>query len=374
MRPAWWTIAKLELTLAAKDRGSVIWSLIAPIAMAWIFGSMFGGGSSDSPVTHVTVDAGANPPVVASMMRGMLEEQGLAVDSVATKGTVRIELPDSLLSRLAGDADVVARVHKGEAGDLRAQNVSARVRQALYRTAFRRDAIEAAVRDGGAPPGEHGIEPLALRVETLGTAPKVPTGAEQTLPAMLVMFIMFQLTTFFLGMWVEDLKSGKTKRITMSPTRTRDILIAQIIARLVWGTLQVAIILGLGSLILGVHLDVAPLQLGVLIAAYMVCAASLGMLMASFFRSTEKANAIGVIVSLVMAALGGCWWPLEIVPDTMRRIALVFPTGQAMDALGEMTALGPAAPFPVSNVVVLLAMACIMMPIATRRMRIQMTG
>ena len=369
MRPAWWTIAKLELTLAIKDRGSVIWSLIAPIAMAWIFGSMFGGGGAPEP-TRVVVAGGANPPALASFVAASLAAHGMVADTTG----IRVELPDSLLALMRDGHKALARVHKGNASDIRAQSVSARVRDALFRLAFQRAQIEADLRAGREPALSTADRPLALEVRTLGAAPRIPSGAEHTLPAMLVMFIMFQLTTFFLGVWVEDLKTGKTRRITMSPTRTRDILIAQIVARLLWAVLQVAIILGLGSLLLGVRLDVAALPLVALLGAYMIAAASLGMLLASFFRTTEKANAIGVIVSLVMAALGGCWWPLEIVPDLMRRIALVFPTGQAMDALGEMTALGPSAPFPLSNVVVLLSMACIMMPIAARRMRAQMMG
>ncbi len=32
----WWTIAKLELTLSLRDREAVLWSLIAPVAMAAI--------------------------------------------------------------------------------------------------------------------------------------------------------------------------------------------------------------------------------------------------------------------------------------------------------------------------------------------------
>lgn len=374
MRPAWWTIAKLELTLAVRDRGSVIWSLIAPIVMAWIFGSMFSGNSTSAAPTRVTIDRGANPDAVASFVGDVLAMHDIAIDSAGAAGVIRVELPDSLLARLRDGAETTARIHKGDAGDLRAQSVSARVRDALYRMAFRRTELEAAIRDGRAYAFAGGDAPLALAVGTLGAAPRTPGGAEHTLPAMLVMFIMFQLTTFFLGMWVEDLKSGKTRRITMSPTRMRDILVAQIVARLAWSLLQVAIILGLGSLVLGVRLDVAPLPLGALLGAYMITAAALGMLMASLFRSPEKANAIGVIVSLVMAALGGCWWPLEMVSDTMRRIALVFPTGQAMDALGGMIALGDSAPFPASNVVALLVMACIMMPIAARRMRAQLTG
>ncbi len=366
MRPRWWTIAKLELTLAVRDRGSVMWSLIAPVVMAWIFGSMFSGNSAEPGPTRVTIEAGANPPAVASFVAGVLEKNGMAVDDGAS---IRVELPDSLLVALRDGRAVTARVHRGETGNLRAQSVSARVREALYRMSFQRRDIER-----GAVSSPPAAEPLVLVTETLGAAPRVATGSEHTLPAMLVMFILFQLTTFFLGIWVEDLKSGKTQRLTMSPTPMRDILIAQIVARLLWGVLQVAVILGLGGLILGVHLDVVPLQLAALLGAYMLAAASLGMLMASLFKSPEKAGAIGIIASLVMAALGGCWWPLEMVPEAMRRAALVFPTGQAMAALGEMTALGTAAPFPLSNVVVLLAMACIMMPVATRRMRAQLTA
>jgi ABC-type Na+ efflux pump permease subunit len=365
---AWWTIAKLELTLAIRDRGSLIWSLIAPVAMAWIFGTMFGGGP-ESPVTHAAIDAGANPPAVARGLADALESDGsVVVDSVATKGGVRVELPDSLLAALRAGGNVVARVHKGDAGDLRSQAVGAKTREALYRMAFQRERLE---RAASLDVGDH---PLAMSVAARGTAPRVATGAQRTLPAMLVMFIMFQLTTFFLTLWVADLQSGKTRRITMSPTRTGDILVAQIVARLIWGAIQVAIILGMGSLILGVHLDVQPVQLAAVLGAYMLAAASLGMLLASFFRSTDKANAVGVIVSLVMAALGGCWWPLEIAPAAMRKLALVFPTGETMDALGGMTAIGPHAPFPTSNVLILLAMACIMMPIAARRMKSQLAG
>jgi len=56
----------------------------------------------------------------------------------------------------------------------------------------------------------------------------------------------------------------------------------------------------------------------------------------------------------------------------MRAVALFLPTGEAMDAIGEMTALGPSAPLPVRNIMVLLAMAAVMLPIAAKRMRVQL--
>ncbi len=123
---------------------------------------------------------------------------------------------------------------------------------------------------------------------------------------------------------------------------------------------------------MGVHLNVNWLHFGLVILAFMLAAASIGMMAASFFRSSEKAGAIGVVISLVLAALGGCWWPLEIVPAGMRAVALALPTGQAMHAIGEMLNTGPSAPFPFTAIIVLLIMAGVAMAIASRRMRAQL--
>jgi ABC-2 type transport system permease protein len=367
MRSNWWTIAKLELALVVRDREAVVWSLIAPIAMAAIFGAMFGG--SPSGPTRVTLETGANPPVVAQGLKLFLERRGLEVGD----GGIRVQVPDSLLDRMIDGRGATARVVKKDEADLRAMSVSAAVREAMYVLAFRARALkEQSGDDAGALTATSGT--LSVQASTLGAAPHIPTGREHTLPAMLVMFVMFQLTTYFLQLWVDDLRTGKMKRIAMSPTRTRDILVGNVVARLIWAVLQVLVILGLGSMVLGVRLEVPPLQFAAVLAAFMLAAVALGLLLATCFKSSEKAGAAGVLTGLMLAALGGCWWPLEIVPGAMRTVALLLPTGEAMDAIGEMTALGSAAPFPTRNIVILLVMAAVMFPIATRRMKAQLLG
>ena len=44
--------------------------------------------------------------------------------------------------------------------------------------------------------------------------------------------------------------------------------------------------------------------------------------------------------SLVMAALGGCWWPMEVMPDFMKTIGHLFPTAWAMDTLAQLMSFG----------------------------------
>lgn len=365
----WWKITKLELKLAARDREAVIWSLIAPVIMAWLFGTMF---DNEPPgPTRVSITPGDNPAFVEAIVAGMLENKGVPV--VDGGGDVDVVLPDSLLVRLAGGEKTEVEVMRTHASSSRARAVSATMREVIYTLAFRarknwldeppsEEAIAALVASRG---------PIFLESSVLGKAPKIVGGVEHQLPAMLVMFLMFQLMTFFMVLWVEDIKTGKIKRIVMSPTPIRDLFYAQLASRFLWGLLQVAVVLGVGSWILGVHLDIPWAYFGVMLFVYMVTAVSLGMFLATFFRTSEKANAIGVIAGLVMAALGGCWWPLEFVSDTMRRVALVFPTGLMMDAMGEFIALGKDAPFPRFNLMILVAMTLVLMPLAIHRMRRQ---
>jgi len=369
MRGNWWKIAKLELTLAFKDRESLIWSLVAPIAMAWLFGTMFGSDGPPQP-PHVKVDAGRNPPEVKKIAE---EYIGWRNELVIADDGIRVVLPDSMMDRIEQGRAVHSQVIQGNADATRAQFVAARVREFSYFAALnmytdrsKPDSARVRTHLGS------DIPLLSVDSKTRGAAPKIASGKERMLPAMLIMYIMFQVMTFFLSLWVDDLKTGKIKRIVMSPATPRDLLMGEIAARIIWAAFQVVVILGVGSLLLHVHLNVNWINFGLLLLAFMLAAASIGMMAASFFRTSEKAGAMGVMISLVLAALGGCWWPLEVVPSGMRAVAHALPTGQAMSAIGEMLAIGPSAPFPAVNIAVLLLMAAIALPIAARRMRSQL--
>jgi ABC-type multidrug transport system permease subunit len=336
---------------------------MAPVVMAWMFGSMFGADGPPKP-TRVTVEAGNNPAELRELAEGYIKNRGF---EIADDG-IRVVFPDSLFDRIEKGRPIDVRVMQGEAATMRAQAVSAAAREFSYFAALQ-------LRQEGdrviAPPGTD-THYLTLAAETRGAAPQVVTGRERMLPAMLIMYIMFQVMTFFLSLWVDDLRTGKIKRIVMSPATPRDLLLGEIAARMVWASLQVVVILGVGSLVLGVRLDVNWFNFGLVLLSFMLAAAAIGMMAGSFFRTSEKAGAIGVMISLVLAALGGCWWPLEIVPGAMRAVALALPTGQAMSAIGEMLALGPDAPFPAMAVVVLLLMALVALTVAARRMRAQL--
>jgi ABC-type multidrug transport system permease subunit len=87
---------------------------------------------------------------------------------------------------------------------------------------------------------------------------------------------------------------------------------------------------------LGANLPAVALTLIV----YSWVAASLGVLVGSLTVAEDRVVAISVLSSLLMAALGGCWWPLEVGPPVLKTLALCLPSGWALQALHQLISFG----------------------------------
>jgi ABC-type multidrug transport system permease subunit len=75
-------------------------------------------------------------------------------------------------------------------------------------------------------------------------------------------------------------------------------------------------------------------------ASYSLAVGSMSILLGAVVRTEAQASSIGWIASMVMAALGGCWWPSEIMPAWMWKLAHVFPTAWAMDGFHALISFG----------------------------------
>ncbi len=73
---------------------------------------------------------------------------------------------------------------------------------------------------------------------------------------------------------------------------------------------------------------------------------------------------------MVMAALGGCWWPLEVVSEPLKKVALVFPTGWAMRTLHGVVSFGQNLGELRSNLLVLVAFGAVFGVLASRSVRV----
>jgi ABC-type multidrug transport system permease subunit len=109
----------------------------------------------------------------------------------------------------------------------------------------------------------------------------------------------------------------------------------------------------------------------VVLFAYASLTASLGVLLGSVARTEGQAVGLGVLSANILAALGGCWWPIEVTPMWMQGFARFLPTGAAMDALHQLVSFGSPATAALPHTIALLAAALVVGWLAVRLFRFQ---
>jgi len=133
--------------------------------------------------------------------------------------------------------------------------------------------------------------------------------------------------------------------------RLGQVLGAKLFARFLVGFLQMAVLFAAGRLFFGISLGRDPWMLLLPTAGIVFAGTAFGLLVAALATSREAVLPLGSVVIVTMAAVGGCWWPIDLEPHWMRRVALAFPTTWAMEAFNDLmirrrgldAALRPAA-------------------------------
>jgi len=191
------------------------------------------------------------------------------------------------------------------------------------------------------------VEVLAVPVTRLSQTAAIPDGFEQSSPGMLVTFSLVFLLNGTLVLIVER-QQGTLRRLLVMPMRKAAIMIGKLGGIYVAGLLQAAILIGAGALLFGVPWGQAPVALLVMVLSFAFSITSLGMLIAGVARTYAQANALANILMYAVAALGGAWWPIEIVPGWMQQLARLTPTYWAMQGFQDIIVrgLGLAAVLP----------------------------
>jgi ABC-2 type transport system permease protein len=196
---------------------------------------------------------------------------------------------------------------------------------------------------------------------------EIPVGFYYTAPANLVLFIMINGLVASVAI-LELRRRGISKRLLATPASTWELFIA-----LAAGPFQVMVAQA-AFLIAStwIAFDVPwgdPLAL-LLVTGSLVClGVAASMCMGTVFGSVDQALSFSPLIGTVVGMLGGCMWPLAIVPGAMQDFGHLFPSAWALDAyislIFQKGGVGEVLP----SVAVLMSMALAVGAIAVYRLR-----
>ncbi|TCN29621.1 ABC-2 type transport system permease protein [Kribbella orskensis] len=339
-------VAGASLRRMLRDRTSLLFIVLLPVLIIAIIGTVVqnpGGfrigvlnGQSSSPAlaAALTDDLAAAGPV-----QTLTDEE--AARTALRRGELDavVLIPPELDTTLLRGDDLAIPVLAGGAESTQAAVRSA-IAAAVARHAERIQAAAFAARTTGSTVAEQlptaaAVQQVTPRI-TVSTenvasgSDYLPLGFGYSAPTMLVLFVFINALAGGAAI-VQTRQLGIYNRALAAPIRARTLVLGETLCYLTFSLLQSALIIGTGSLLFGVGWGNLPAAIA-LVVTWALVGTGAGMLSGALFKTPDQASAIGPVIGIAFAMLGGCMWPLEIVPDAVRTVGHATPHAWAVDA------------------------------------------
>jgi len=136
-------------------------------------------------------------------------------------------------------------------------------------------------------------------------------------------FVAIFTAFFIIRTLVEDKRRGMPDRLNVLPQSTRHILVYSTLAAFIVTEVTVALLVLVLRLMSGAIPNMGFLFL--LLSLYNLFSVSMVLAIVTILRDQGSVPAVLSMVATIFAMLGGLFWPLDVVPDFMQKLAWVSP-------------------------------------------------
>jgi len=188
------------------------------------------------------------------------------------------------------------------------------------------------------------------------------------IPGYLVMFVFFT-AAMSAPMIVRERQNHTLERMLAGSVRREYILGGTFLGIAAKGLIQITIFWIVGILAFNMDLGLSPAAVIILSILMVIMSSAFGIMLATMVKTERGADSISVLTSLVLAPLGGCWWPLFILPKWMQFIAKITPHGWANTGFNKLMVFGADFSAAVPEMLTLVGFAVLFGIIAVWRFR-----
>lgn len=400
-----WKIASCDFRLTMMEKSSVLWIFLMPLAFMTFFGLSFGGGSGGTPTATLTIennDGGYLADDLISLLAGENYSIQMSDTLPEDRNTFRtLIIPEGFTDDVLGREKVELALVRDRGSNMNAgEAASAAVIRSIARLVSGLVEIENGLINEGSgsiavsgdslygslllvtreQPGmaavlEERIDTLMVRPanitvksELAGKGQEIPSGFQSSVPGSLVMFVL--MTMLFSGSVITaERKDGVLRRIGMSPASKGDVVSGKLLGRIFIAAAQIVFLLAVGKFLFGISLGGSPGGLFLLMLSFAFAMGSLSILFGALISDPDQVTTLGVITAMAMSALGGCWWPIEVVSAPMRVVAYCLPTGWTINGIHRLISFGMGGSAVLPHVAVLTLFGLVFLVLGAKRLK-----
>ncbi|UCB42611.1 MAG: ABC transporter permease [Dehalococcoidales bacterium] len=159
------------------------------------------------------------------------------------------------------------------------------------------------------------------------------------IPGYLVMFVFFAAALSAEAI-VRERQNHTLERMLASSVRRSTLIGGIFTGTAAKGLVQIIIFWTVGILVFNIDLGVAPAAVIILSFLMVIVSAAFGVMLATLVKTDRSAGSLATLSALIMAPLGGCWWPLFIAPQWLQSLAKITPHGWANTGFNKLMLFG----------------------------------
>ena len=181
------------------------------------------------------------------------------------------------------------------------------------------------------------VEEFAFEKETKIT----PNSTQHNVPAW-TMFAMFFIVIPLAGNMIQERNDGSFFRLMTMPGSYLTVLVSKTSVYLLVAFVQFILMLLVGILILPacglpiLKIGSHPLALAFMGLTSGLAAIGYGLLVGTITNTHEQSGVFGSVSVIILAALGGIWYPIYAMPEIMQKISIISPLNWGLNGFYEI--------------------------------------
>lgn len=179
---------------------------------------------------------------------------------------------------------------------------------------------------------------LSFETEQIGPVEAFNAG-DFTVPGYPTMFVFFAAALAAEAI-TRERANHTMERLMANGTRRESVVVGKYLGSVYRGAMQLAVLWGVGLVAFRIDLGFSPAAVIMVSVLMVLTSAAFGVMLAGLVRTTAGASSAAVLASLVLAPVGGCWWPLFVTPEWMQTLARITPHGWANSAFNKLMLFG----------------------------------
>ena len=168
-----------------------------------------------------------------------------------------------------------------------------------------------------------------------------PNSVQHNVPAWIV-FAMFFIVIPLSGSIIMERGEGASIRIKTLPGNYFNFLAGKILIYLAVCFIQFLLMLSVGLYLLPMlglpvlQMGSSPISIAIITLCSALAAIGFGVMVGTIATTHQQASISGSVSVLILAAIGGIWVPVALMPKVMKTLSLVSPLNWGLDGFHEI--------------------------------------